>query len=853
MGKKVRIPPILKTRRNVEGGKHKPKVSGQNETKKVRIIPKTQVSAGKGGAVTRIIPAENRFLSKKLVISKVGCVEDKNPERLETTWQRLINACRKPKVRGSLNLSDYLKADTIARNKQKNGTAIIGGGFAKRNTRSKADLESISMVILDFDDGHYTLNELCQRLKGVECVVHTSYSHSEKIPKFRALVLLDKPITENIEGVLGLIVNYFESKLGPHLDPKCRTPNQVFFTPSCPPGGKQYFRFKHICGKPLRAVDFNIVMPDQKLIETKVVDGPDSYRPGDDYNSRGSWHELLESANWSYFFQKDNYEFWSRPGKRESISGVVFMDANIFYVFSSAPEVLPFEPSKAYKLFAAYTLINHGGDFTVAAGKLKSEGYGDEINVKDVGENKEENAAAKKRAGSSFPEVPFPLDVFPDNFRDLAIAYSKAQHCSPEFMAANLLTVTSVAIGNAAILEIKKGWQVRPFIWFLVVGETGSSKSPAINAAIKPIRTLQKIEMARHSSELKKYSENLAAYKKRVKDSDIPTEPIEMRHYYSSDFTMEAMIPMFKVSTHGLLIHVDELAGFFNSMNQYRNGKGSDLEQMLSFFDCGPLKSDRVGKNSYCDESGGAIIGGIQPKRLPQVFNEKLHENGMVYRFIVMRLNELQPEYTDDCISDKNEKDWLTLVKWMYDIPVTVDPDTGFIVKQIFTVSDEGKMVWKEFFDELSTLYPFMPEMFRGYIPKLKTYCLKFMIVLHLLKCYSRGRLDLTVSKSTVRGAIKLTRYFSGQAMQLVIGTSKQQNPYKSVILKALISLQDEVKNGKLLLKRVQETVNESLLTLALEVGDKKLAAYLRDMGLEVIPSTGNKSVVYWNAKIILA
>jgi hypothetical protein len=136
---------------------------------------------------------------------------------------------------------------------------------------------------------------------------------------------------------------------------------------------------------------------------------------------------------------------------------------------------------------------------------------------------------------------------------------------------------------------------------------------------------------------------------------------------------------------------------------------------------------------------------------------------------------------------------------------------------------------------------------------KLKIYCLKFMVVLHLLKCYTKNKLSQTVKESTVRGAIKLAEYFAGQAMQLVLKTSKERNPYEPVIREALLSLEDEVKRGKLLLSRVRTKVNELLPSkLAIDSDrSKELAGYLRDMGLEVKPGTGNKSIVFWKSEII--
>lgn len=582
---------------------------------------------------------------------------------------------------------------------------------------------------------------------------------------------------------------------------------------------------------------------DEKTVEAEALNINRSTlnkagRPGDDYNARADWQDIL--TDWTNVYEHKGVIYLRRPGKTKGVSATInYQGKDLFRNFSTST---PFE-LKCYDKFGAYAVLHHNGDFSAAAKQLVQDGYGSSCS--GYGVKNEYDEAAKSLALSCFPEVSFPLEVLPDHFIHLVNAYSKALQCTPALMAMNFMTILSGAVGNAVTLKLKKSWQTAPFIWLGIIDVTGSGKSHPIYAAMKPLMDLQKAEIFRSDNE-------------KANDDKSNSDVHKVRHYYCMNFTIEALIPIYKTSPQGIVIYVDELAGLIKGFNQYKR-RGSDTEQFITLYNCGPLKSDRKIGNNYCPESGAAVIGGIQPGAFSQVFSDIEHENGLAYRFLPMMLNTSPPMYSANDLSEEDESAWNTLVRKMCDIPVNIDPDTGCILKHVLTLEEDGIAEWKKFHDELSKCEPFMPLRFGRYLPKLKIYCLKFMSVLHLFKCYKRGVLTLTeknliVKKATVEGSIKLTRYFAGQALKLVLSTSKnhQSDPYSEVFRKALISMDGDVKNGKLLLKQLREAVNKLLpQDLALSDKDKKIGTWLRDLGLTVREGTGNKTYVHWDENII--
>jgi hypothetical protein len=96
--------------------------------------------------------------------------------------------------------------------------------------------------------------------------------------------------------------------------------------------------------------------------------------PGDDYNARTTWDEILLPLGWSKVFTNRGTTAWRRPGKSEGISATTGFDGtDFFYCFSTSTI---FDAERAYSKFAVYTLVEHGGDFSKSASALKAKGFG---------------------------------------------------------------------------------------------------------------------------------------------------------------------------------------------------------------------------------------------------------------------------------------------------------------------------------------------------------------------------------------------------------------------------------------------------------------------------------------------
>ena len=96
-------------------------------------------------------------------------------------------------------------------------------------------------------------------------------------------------------------------------------------------------------------------------------------RPGDDFSVRADWADILLPLGAVLHHEaSDGVRYWTRPGKdrRNGYSATTGYadDADRLKVFTSSWP--PFADGEVYTKFAAYTLLNHGGDYRAATREL---------------------------------------------------------------------------------------------------------------------------------------------------------------------------------------------------------------------------------------------------------------------------------------------------------------------------------------------------------------------------------------------------------------------------------------------------------------------------------------------------
>jgi putative DNA primase/helicase len=110
-------------------------------------------------------------------------------------------------------------------------------------------------------------------------------------------------------------------------------------------------------------------------------------RPGDDFNARADWADILTPHGWTVAEVRGQETLWVRPGKdaREghSASTGYANDADRMFVWSTSAG-LPTETPLSK--FFVYTQLNHGGDWSASTRALSGMKYGERVTLELVGD-----------------------------------------------------------------------------------------------------------------------------------------------------------------------------------------------------------------------------------------------------------------------------------------------------------------------------------------------------------------------------------------------------------------------------------------------------------------------------------
>lgn len=230
---------------------------------------------------------------------------------------------------------------------------------------------------------------------------------------------------------------------------------------------------------------------------------------------------------------------------------------------------------------------------------------------------------------------------------------AESKGAPPDYVFAAMLAAAGATIGNTRWALVWQGWTEPPVIWTMCIGLPSSGKSPAIDAAIQPLRKAErplreaakkelaewseKAEVARLMEQIWKEATRVAIKADQTppakpKGCDIGPAP-HVPRLVVNDGTIERLGAILAQQPRGTLQMRDELAGWLEGMQRYAGG-GTDRPFWLEAFGGRSFTVERMGREPLTiDRLSIGVLGGIQPERLKTLLF-KSDDDGLLARFL---------------------------------------------------------------------------------------------------------------------------------------------------------------------------------------------------------------------------
>jgi len=365
-----------------------------------------------------------------------------------------------------------------------------------------------------------------------------------------------------------------------------------------------------------------------------------------------------------------------------------------------------------------------------------------------------------------------------------------ALQCPADYVAVPLLVIAAGAIGASRALSIKEGHIQRVALYAGVIGPPGSAKSPALDLVTAPTYETEtaihqewqkKVQQYDHDKE--QHEAALKEWKKKAvgERPEEPKRPTLVR-LTVNDATAESLVPILQENPRGVVLIRDELTGWVQAMNCYREGgKGADQQFWLSAWSGSTVTVDRKKTHDLgplrVPHPFIGVIGGLTPDKLPALWGDKprqkAEQDGFIDRVLLSYPKE-PPATAENWMEIHPEtlkgfRDVISKLRSLAMVPVL----EGAVVKGyrpfLITLTANGKTAWKRFTVALAddVNADGFQQHLRGPWSKLRGYGARLALITHLLRwaCCEFGTdapNDGTtpVDGESMSGAARLVDYF---------------------------------------------------------------------------------------------
>lgn len=271
------------------------------------------------------------------------------------------------------------------------------------------------------------------------------------------------------------------------------------------------------------------------------------------------------------------------------------------------------------------------------------------------------------------PVAPFDYALLPETLEPWARDICERVQCAPDFVAVSIMAGLGSIIGRKLGIrpQFRTDWTVIPNQWALIVGRPGVLKSPAIEAALAPIKRLAATAMEAYKVDMEHYRIEVRTAKLRAEEgeklarktlSKTPEANVShllnieepevpaLRRYIAVDSNAASLGELHRQNPNGLLVHRDEMVSLLKSLDR------EDQVEARGFYLTGwngdsSYTFDRIGRglNLHIPAVCLSLLGSTQPGRIAEYIRHAVRggagDDGMIQRFGLLVWPDISSEW----------------------------------------------------------------------------------------------------------------------------------------------------------------------------------------------------------------
>ncbi len=376
--------------------------------------------------------------------------------------------------------------------------------------------------------------------------------------------------------------------------------------------------------------------------------------------------------------------------------------------------------------------------------------------------------------------TPFPVDLLPEPLRSIAIEGAESIRCDPSLIVLPMLAAVGAAIGNARKLTLKSGWHVSSCLWTMVIAESGTAKTPALQLAKKPLEEIEREANRRFDeadalfeADFEEYEVAKKQYqratKKEGESPKPPAAPTPERHVVK-DTTLAALVEILRDNPRGLFVPADELAGWFGGFNKHDQG-GGDAQQWLSIYSGESISVDRKGNRNQRNVMRPtkvhnpfvAITGAIQPGLWHSTLGAEHQASGMAARFLMAWPPRRGKVWADEGVSESKLRQYADLITAL----VNHDPeqDENDRPKPKFIgMNHQAKKLWVSYFNSHNVDHLDRFGSLAAASSKIEEIPARLALIFHTVRLATDEIDRDQIDADTMKAAIAIARWFMAEA-----------------------------------------------------------------------------------------